>query len=369
MGLSRSRTDEWLKHIRADRTVAYPRDIGRWRGKLLTQAQYLTACRHAHRNRLELFTSVYSQHEVENQLITELFYDIDLEARPPAPIYIHPQSILSEGVQREHSSTHPSSPPTCSSSSSHPSILPSPPFPPPPFLSPSAPHDVLDLVSGLGPLVSAVRTVFSGRRGIHLHVDLDPVRVSDLRGASLYVAEALGIADLVDRRALGDWRRLCRVPGSYHGSTGAQCISLSLETNPELRGILSQVLHERFPLRSRPYSLQMPPEVKEVFVELGEPPPCASFLLSKLLAGEDLPHEARLHLGSYLMKLGLTPEEASVLFSRLPDFRERVTLYQLRWMGSRGYMMYSCKRAKELGLCPHPLDICRYYPSPNLFFR
>lgn len=302
--------DVWLKHIRADSVIAFPRDYTLYRRKLLTTQQYLTSCDIAHKNRLELFTSVYSDYEVENQIVSELFYDIDVE------------------------------------------------------------HDVVELINKLERIISQVRAVYSGRRGIHIHVDVYPVvRVTDLRYVSMYVAEMLGIADIVDRQTLGDWRRLCRVPLSYHAATGNRVTVLNATTNPVLSRSLSELLSEKYSSRSTNYTVRVSDDVRETVTTLGEPPACVKFLLGQLESGHNLSHAARLHLGAYLMKLGLRPDEASVLFTKLPDYSPTVTQYQLDWLFKNRYNMYSCRRARELGLCPIQPANCPYYPSPNIFFR
>jgi muconolactone delta-isomerase len=317
----------WLRHIRADKVVAFPRDYGLWRKKLFTRQQYLTACRHAEKNMLELYTSIYSDHEVSNQLATELFYDIDLCIDESSYTNLNYRTNL-YNIKLT---------------------------------------DVTELIVQLEPIIKAVRTLYTGGRGIHLHIDLQPVQLSNLRYAAMYVAELLGIAELVDKQVLGDWRRVSRVPGSYHKS-GNKCVLLNQATNQELEQLLSRLLHEKYGCKTLRYTVQLPRETSEVTYMLGEPPPCISFLFSQLTSGQPLSHGARLHLGAYLMKMGLEPEEASVLYSKLPDYNNTYTTYQLRWLQKHSYNMYSCVKAKQLGLCPLPLDGCKYYPSPNHFF-
>jgi hypothetical protein len=298
----------WLAHVRADRVVAFPRDCNLWRRRFLDREQYLTACELARRNCLELYTSVYSDYEIENRLASTLFYDIDAEGDP------------------------------------------------------------LEVIVKLEPVILVSRAIFSGRRGVHLYIDIPPVRVQDLRGASQLVAEVLGITDYVDKHTLGDWRRVARVPGTYHAKTGNECVVLNFSTNPELSREVAGLVSSRFALRSRHYVAPMPREVREVVSVAGDPPPCIEYLASQLSSGANLSHMARLHLGAYLMSLGLTPEEASVLFSTSPDYNPHVTLYQLSYIQRKGYKMLSCRKAIEYGICPLPVDKCRFYPTPNQLF-
>jgi hypothetical protein len=227
--------------------------------------------------------------------------------------------------------------------------------------------DVVELIVRLESIIKAIRTVYSGRRGIHLHIDLEPIRVTDLRRAAEYTAELLGIADYVDKQVLGDWRRLSRVPGSFHRISGSECVYINPSTNPELTRLLSEVLHEKFTHKVNNYVVPLPSETREKVTVLGEPPPCISYLIGRLVAGQDISHAGRLHLGAYLMRIGLTPDEASILYSKCSDFAQTTTYYHLQWLSRHNYKMYSCEKARMYGLCPLPADGCKYFPSPNWF--
>jgi DNA primase large subunit len=216
--------------------------------------------------------------------------------------------------------------------------------------------------------LNKVRAYYSGRRGLHLYIDLEPIRIGDLRKASEYVAELLGIIDYVDKHVLGDWRRMSRVPYSYHNKSGNMCDVINPTTNLSLSRELVELL-EKFKLKSQRYVVNLPQETREVVNQLGEPPLCISFLLNQLISGADLSHAARIHIGAYLMSLGLKPEEASILFANVPDYNEQITLYQLRWLREHNYKMFSCQKAKQYGLCPLGMfEVCQYYPTPNRFF-
>jgi hypothetical protein len=298
----------WLRHIRSDKVVAFPRDFSLYRRKILSQSHYLTLAKQANKNKLELFISVYSDYEVQNCLVTTLFYDIDLE------------------------------------------------------------EDVLEFISKYESILNKVRAYYSGRRGVHIYVDLEPIRIGDLRRASEHMAELLGIIDYVDKHVLGDWRRMSRVPYSYHTKSGNMCDVINPSTDSSLSRELTQLL-EKFKLKSQRYVVNIPQETREVVSQLGEPPPCISFLLSQLISGVDLSHAARIHIGAYLMNLGLKPEEAGILFANVSDYNEQITLYQLRWLREHSYKMFRCEKAKQYGLCPLGMfEVCQYYPTPNRFF-
>jgi DNA primase large subunit len=288
---------------------------------------------------------VYSDYEISNQLVTELFYDIDVDQADTR------RSILNHDRMLNHDRLKI-------------------------FMNHDN-HDidriyervdVVELIVQLEPIISKVRSLYSGRRGVHLHIDLYPVRVVDLRRASEHVAELFGIIDVVDKQVLGDWRRVARVPYTYHKLTGQECVLLNPTTDAVLMKTLSELLHEKFTSKTCNYTVLMPSETREAATVLGEPPPCISYLLGQLSAGQDLSHQARLHLGVYLLKIGLKPDEAAVLFKPLPDFNYETSCYQLQWLYRHNYKMYSCEKAKQYGLCPLPVDGCKYAPSPNWWF-
>jgi hypothetical protein len=303
----------WKRHLRDDVVIAFPRDVTLTRTKLLDKGQYLTSCSLANKNRLELFTSVYSDYEVENSIASTLFYDIDVD------------HVLKNGKSLT----------------------------------------VYDFVADSKPLLDQVRTVYSGRRGVHIYVDINPVRVGDLSRAAEYVAELLGIKDYVDRQAMGDWRRMSRVPFSYHSATGDECVVITPTTNTKLAEEITHILASKFGSVSKSFSVKIDDRIKDTLYVNGTPPPCVLYLFGR----RDLPHQARLHLGSYLLQLGLTPEEAVVIFAPMEDFKPETTLYYLRWLDERKYHMYSCEKARALGLCPLNCQHCEYYPTPNNFFR
>jgi DNA primase large subunit len=272
---------------------------------------------------------VYSDYEISNQLVTELFYDIDVDHVDTRRVTLDDQRKIMIDINRA---------------------------------------DVVELIVQLEPIISKVRTLYSGRRGVHLHIDLYPVRVVDLRRASEHVAELFGIIDVVDKQVLGDWRRVARVPYTYHKLTGQECVLLNPTTDAELMKTFSELLHEKFASKTCSYTVPMPSETREVATVLGEPPPCISYLLGQLSAGQNLSHQARLHLGVYLLRIGLKPDEAAILFKPSPDFNYKISCYQLRWLYEHNYKMYSCEKAKQYGLCPLPVDGCKYAPSPNWWF-
>jgi hypothetical protein len=298
----------WNEFVRSSKVISFPRDYTLRREKLVRERQYLTACQQARNSKAELFISVYSDYEVKNNIVSAIFYDVDLD--------VERQDVVEYGIKKL-------------------------------------------------PVLKMVRSYYSGRRGYHIYIDVDPVRVGDLRSVALAVAEVLGIADSLDKKVVGDWRRMSRVPLTYHAVTGLEVIPINSSTSQELSTEVRELL-QRFSVKKP--GIAIPYELPIKVVEVGDPPDCIKYIIGRAMAGINLRHEERMHLGAFLLKMGLKPEEITPIFSTVPDYKEEITLYNLRWLSERNYNMYSCRRAKELKLCPLPNTTCKYYPSPNWFF-
>ncbi len=84
----------------------------------------------------------------------------------------------------------------------------------------------------------------------------------------------------------------------------------------------------------------------------GDFPPCIRDLISKLRRGENLTHQARFALTSFLLNVGWSEEQVLDLFRSAPDFNERVASYQISHIARRRYKAPSCETMKNWGLCP-----------------
>jgi len=85
-------------------------------------------------------------------------------------------------------------------------------------------------------------------------------------------------------------------------------------------------------------------------------PPCIKSIYKRLVEGESLPHFARFTLTSFLLNVGLTRREVLHLFSRLPDFDERLSRYQIDHIAGSGggvkrYTSPSCRTLQTHRLC------------------
>jgi len=97
-------------------------------------------------------------------------------------------------------------------------------------------------------------------------------------------------------------------------------------------------------------------------------PPCISFMLSGLAAG-NASHNSMFILGTFFVGLGLPVDEVVKIFSSFPRFDEEKTRYQLEFLsGEKSTTKYSCPtcaKIKSYGFCKrdcrvkHPLQYYR----------
>ena len=85
-------------------------------------------------------------------------------------------------------------------------------------------------------------------------------------------------------------------------------------------------------------------------------PPCIKEILKSVENGENIPHFARFLLATYLITIGRDLEEIVSIFSKLPDFNEKITRYQVEHIaGRRGsgkrYLTPSCSKVQSMGFC------------------
>ena len=83
----------------------------------------------------------------------------------------------------------------------------------------------------------------------------------------------------------------------------------------------------------------------------GEFPPCIEKLVAKAKRGENMSHHERFTLASYLLKVGWTPDQVVDLFRNAPDFKEKVTKYQVEHIAKRGYLPPNCSTLRAWGIC------------------
>lgn len=97
-------------------------------------------------------------------------------------------------------------------------------------------------------------------------------------------------------------------------------------------------------------------------------PPCVVECISKLKLTGELLHAGRLHMGSFLSRVGFTLEEILPLFYVAHDFREQYSRRQIEGIIRTDMACYSCRKAQALGMCPYDVGTmrrCGYFPNIN----
>ena len=92
-------------------------------------------------------------------------------------------------------------------------------------------------------------------------------------------------------------------------------------------------------------------EARKFSYREGDNPPCVEKLMEQVGAHQNLPHQARFYLATYLLARGMPMEKIVSLYSNLPDFDEKKTRYQLVHAKKRGYTVPSCPTVLSYGLC------------------
>ncbi|UXD21345.1 DNA primase [Ignicoccus pacificus DSM 13166] len=96
-------------------------------------------------------------------------------------------------------------------------------------------------------------------------------------------------------------------------------------------------------------------------------PPCISLIYRRALDGENLSHQERFTLATFLLNVGLDVDEVLEVFSRAPDFNERIARYQVEHLaGLRGsrtkYSPPSCRTLFSWNLCPGKEECKKNHP-------
>ncbi len=92
-------------------------------------------------------------------------------------------------------------------------------------------------------------------------------------------------------------------------------------------------------------------EARKFSYKEGENPPCIERLIEQVRAHQNLPHQARFFLATYLLARNMPAERIVSLYSNLPDFDENTTRYQLVHAQKRGYSVPACSSVLSYGLC------------------
>jgi DNA primase large subunit len=104
-------------------------------------------------------------------------------------------------------------------------------------------------------------------------------------------------------------------------------------------------------------------------------PPCVEALYYAAQHGKHLSHVGRFTLTSFLVTIGMAPEQVAEVFKTFSDYNARLTRYQVEHIaGSRGsgtkYTPPSCSTLQTHGVCTNSDELCRRIHHPlNYYLR
>jgi hypothetical protein len=169
--------------------------------------------------------------------------------------------------------------------------------------------------------------------------------------------------EIIDPHVMGDVARFARIANTYNIRRGCFCVPLSLD---DLFLPSKEILKLSF--QQRPAGdywignkLWTPPENRvenfsKASIDTFESnrkhfPACINTIIERCNAGINLYHNERVLLCSFLLKIGMTPDDMPSVFQHQPDFDASITLYQSTTISEGNYMPSSCERLITNQLC------------------
>jgi hypothetical protein len=234
------------------------------------------------------------------------------------------------------------------------------------------------------------RLYFSGRKGFHLYLDIQPVYLGNKYAKVLTEwAKQLKVKYL-DLQCLKDKRRMARVVYTQH--IGTSLYMIPVDTKSNITEILSEAIQPKKIYYHKIHeSMQISNELRQIYFENtkteeeanntqtttkipvteAEMPPCIRKCIETIRETGELDHYARFHMANYLIQMGWTNIEIQKIFEKYAkDYNSEKTEYQVNYLLSRNMHPFNCKNAMEIGLCPLEIPkLCPYYPSINKFIK
>lgn len=151
-------------------------------------------------------------------------------------------------------------------------------------------------------------------------------------------------------------------------------VEKKLETEPPTLPEPLQQKVERLQAQLKTRKNMMQLEETPKIVTIDAFPPCIKALYDMAMRGQHLSHIGRFALTTFLVNIGMTPENVVNLFKTSSDFNEKMTRYQVEHIaGSRGsrtrYTPPKCETLNTHGVCPGKDDICRMVRHPLKYYN
>lgn len=125
-------------------------------------------------------------------------------------------------------------------------------------------------------------------------------------------------------------------------------------------------------LKSRKRRMQQEELPKIVLLEAF--PPCMKKLYEMVLRGQHLSHIQRFALTTFLVNIGMSPENVMNLFKTSTDFNEKMTKYQVEHIaGTRGsrtkYVPPKCDTLRTHNVCQETDETCQKIHHPLRYYK
>lgn len=182
---------------------------------------------------------------------------------------------------------------------------------------------------------------YTGNRGFHVLVKTKPEYYSryQIRTFQSQIALLLDLKTC-DKQIFGDYRRLIRIPGTYHRN-GHLAMTLAEDGFAELD--LNRFVRDQIPVNG---IVKSPSSYTRRYHEY----PCVEAIIRE---DPEPPQLIRFAFVIIRLSEGKTPED---IFNEIKsfgwvDFDEDKTIYQINHIASKEYYPPSCKTLKDLGYC------------------
>ncbi|HJS82390.1 MAG TPA: hypothetical protein VJ742_06095, partial [Nitrososphaera sp.] len=131
---------------------------------------------------------------------------------------------------------------------------------------------------------------------------------------------------------------------------------LSVMIYEKVRGMTLPTLPETLKTRAETLRAKLLPRYDYRPTTVTDYPPCVKHAIEVMAKGDNLPHSARVMLGTYMLAIGKPIDEIVGMFENAPDFNEKITRYQVEHLaglkGSRTkYSVPSCEKLLNENLC------------------